>query len=224
MAGTRAMLLHAGGPRSLVAGAVVTREQDASRVIAVCIDDGRPDAPARLAAAQLAAEAQGIKAVDTLALPHLAPESPDAPPPSPALWAAQALPAVLALAQRRRCDRLIWPASAGPSGDTSQALRIAELAELVMAMAALDTDVEPGATPRLDTPLAELSDAQVVALGERLGVDWRLARSCTSPTVGVGRPGCGACPGCARRERAFAAAAVADPLALDAPARRPNAA
>ncbi|MEO0965313.1 MAG: 7-cyano-7-deazaguanine synthase [Planctomycetota bacterium] len=223
MAATRAMLLHAGGVRSLVAAAVVTREQDASRVVGLCLDDGREDAAARRAAAELSAEALGIKRVESLALTGIGEAASDRDASGPGeveLWAARALPAALALARRHHCDRLIWPASAGASGDARRALLIAERAELVMALA----DLEAESMPRIDAPLGELSDAQVVALGERLGVDWRLARSCTSPTVGLGRPGCEACAGCERRARAFAAAAVVDPLTNAGPTRRSNAA
>lgn len=215
------MVMHAGGMRSLVATAMVVRELDAGRVLLVYMDDGRPDAGARGRAAELSGEALGVKRCVTLEVPHLCgpeAERDAAGRPVPMLWAAQALPAALALARRHQCDRLVWPASGG--GDARAALGVAERAELVMALAGL----EGAAMPRVQVPLAELSDAQVVGLGERLGVDWRLSRSCTSPGVGLGRPGCEACGGCERRAAAFAAAGVMDPLLVAGAGKRASAA
>jgi len=219
MASPRALLLHAGGLRSLVAAAVLVREQDAGRVLPLWIQDGRADGATAGAAVELSCEAMGIKRVETLSLPHLRGEAEvDGRGEAwPVLWAAQALPAAMAVARRRQCDRVVWAANAGAGeGDAREALRIVERAELVMGLAGLEVGPggAAGAMPRVETPLCELTDGQVVGLGERLGVDWRLARSCTSPVAGLGRPGCGACVGCERRAAAFAEAGAVDPLAV----------
>jgi 7-cyano-7-deazaguanine synthase len=58
------------------------------------------------------------------------------------------------------------------------------------------------------TPLIGMSKAAVIALGEELGVPWRLTFSCYTP-VG-GRP-CGRCDSCVLRRAAFAEAKIPDP-------------
>ena len=80
------------------------------------------------------------------------------------------------------------------------------------AMAGLATraGVEGGKKLRVHAPLIELSKAQIVREGLRLGVDYALTSSCYDPGPD-GRP-CGGCDSCALRARGFAEAGVADPL------------
>ena len=57
-------------------------------------------------------------------------------------------------------------------------------------------------------PLIELTKAQIVTLGTRLGVDYALTHSCYDPQ---GAAACGRCDACVLRRKGFAEAGVADP-------------
>jgi 7-cyano-7-deazaguanine synthase len=61
---------------------------------------------------------------------------------------------------------------------------------------------------RVRAPLLRLSKAEIVRLGERIGVPWELTWSCYAG----GRRPCGRCDSCRLRARGFAAARVADPV------------
>ncbi len=60
---------------------------------------------------------------------------------------------------------------------------------------------------RLKTPLARMSKADIVKMGEGLGVPWELTFSCYAPIDGRH---CGSCDSCLDRRGAFEAAGVAD--------------
>jgi 7-cyano-7-deazaguanine synthase len=66
-----------------------------------------------------------------------------------------------------------------------------------------------GHAPRIVAPLVSLSKAEIIRLGQVLGVDYRLTTSCYDPAPG-GRP-CGACDSCLLRAAGFAAAGLVDP-------------
>ncbi|HVT44737.1 MAG TPA: 7-cyano-7-deazaguanine synthase QueC [Thermoanaerobaculia bacterium] len=75
--------------------------------------------------------------------------------------------------------------------------------------------VERGA-PQLVTPLLEMTKAEIIRTGTRLGVDYSLTHSCYDP-VESGLA-CGHCDSCILRRRGFLEAAVADPTRYaDAP-------
>ena len=61
---------------------------------------------------------------------------------------------------------------------------------------------------RVHAPLIELTKAQIVQLGARLGVDYAITHSCYDPVHGRA---CGRCDACALRRKGFAEAGVADP-------------
>jgi 7-cyano-7-deazaguanine synthase len=63
---------------------------------------------------------------------------------------------------------------------------------------------------KIHTPLINLSKAQTVELGTRLGVDYSLTLSCYDPDA-EGRS-CGHCDSCLLRRRGFADAGLADPV------------
>jgi 7-cyano-7-deazaguanine synthase len=65
-----------------------------------------------------------------------------------------------------------------------------------------------GAPLRIRAPLQRLSKADIVRLGARLGVPWRLTLSCYDPARGRA---CGRCDACALRLRGFAEAGLQDP-------------
>jgi len=62
---------------------------------------------------------------------------------------------------------------------------------------------------RIHAPLIQLNKAQIVTLGQRLGVDYGLTTSCYDPRNN-GSP-CGACDACLLRARGFAEAGLPDP-------------
>ena len=76
-----------------------------------------------------------------------------------------------------------------------------------LARLATRASVEEGVTVRIETPLLRLSKAEIVRLGERLGVPWGLTWSCYAG----GRRPCGKCDACRLRAKGFAEAGVEDP-------------
>jgi 7-cyano-7-deazaguanine synthase len=78
-----------------------------------------------------------------------------------------------------------------------------------MASLATRAGVE-GRRLRVHTPLIGLSKAEIVKLGQRLGVDYGMTWSCYDPTV-EGTP-CGHCDACILREKGFREAGVEDPV------------
>ena len=65
-----------------------------------------------------------------------------------------------------------------------------------------------GSPLRIRAPLLRLSKAQIVKLGTRLGVPYRMTMSCYDP---VGGRACGRCDACLLRRKGFAEAGVPDP-------------
>ena len=76
-----------------------------------------------------------------------------------------------------------------------------------LARLATKAGVEEGQRVRIETPLLRRSKAQIVRLGERLGVPWHLTWSCYA---GGKRP-CGRCDACRLRAFGFSVAGVLDP-------------
>ena len=77
-----------------------------------------------------------------------------------------------------------------------------------MANLATRAGVE-GRRLRIHTPLIALTKAEIVKLGQRLGVDYGLTWSCYDPTP-EGTP-CGRCDACLLREKGFREAGTEDP-------------
>ena len=77
-----------------------------------------------------------------------------------------------------------------------------------MANLATRAGVE-GRRLRIHTPLIALTKAEIVKLGQRLGVDYGLTWSCYDPTP-RGTP-CGRCDACLLREKGFREAGMEDP-------------
>lgn len=78
-----------------------------------------------------------------------------------------------------------------------------------MANLATRAGVE-GNSLTIHTPLIDLTKAQTVEIGQRLGVDYSLTSSCYDPDAG-GRP-CGHCDSCLLRIKGFAELGLTDPL------------
>jgi 7-cyano-7-deazaguanine synthase len=79
-----------------------------------------------------------------------------------------------------------------------------------MANLATKSGVEWRTRLKIHTPLIELSKCEIIQLGARLGVDFRLTHSCYDPDA-RGRS-CGLCDSCRLRLKGFADAGLKDPL------------
>ena len=79
-----------------------------------------------------------------------------------------------------------------------------------MANLATKAGVEGSQKLKIHAPLMQMSKAQIVREGLRLGVDYSITSSCYDPGED-GRP-CTACDSCVLRAKGFAEAGVADPL------------
>jgi 7-cyano-7-deazaguanine synthase len=78
-----------------------------------------------------------------------------------------------------------------------------------MANLATKAGVEGRTFTRIHTPLSKLGKAEIVRLGQEVGVDFALTHSCYDPGEG-GRP-CGQCDSCLLRRKGFREAGVKDP-------------
>lgn len=197
--------MHGGGIRSLVATAMAVSESDKparGRIALLHLADGRFPAARRAEHVKRHAGHFGITKLYELPL-GTAPTT-----------VSLRLAAAIAQAVELGAERLVWPAQY--DGDVRLASRATELSVLVTQLA--ETEAEPAGSqvPRLDTPLAELTDHQIIDLGGSLDVPWGLAWSCLTHHDTV----CRTCEGCRRRDRAFAAAGVLDPLLEPAGALR----
>ena len=61
---------------------------------------------------------------------------------------------------------------------------------------------------RVHAPLIDLTKADIIKLGARLGVDYAITHSCYDP---IGDAACGRCDACLLRKKGFAEAGVPDP-------------
>lgn len=199
------MILNNGGLRSLVAAALALGEEPRPKVTLLHIDDGREARASRAVLVRKQAKALGVTRVTDLSLPHLYGHGygrlPDGGPMG-VLARPQLLLAAVAEARHQQAGVVVWPASV--NGVTRDAALATEQAVLCEHLA----QVEQTQAPRIETPLVEYTDAQVVELGGQLGVDWRLAWSCVRP----GEQPCRACAGCRRRQQAFDRAGQVDTL------------
>ncbi len=81
-----------------------------------------------------------------------------------------------------------------------------------MANLATRAGVEGGRPLKIHAPLIDLTKAQIIGEGLRLGVDYSQTSSCYDPGDD-GRP-CGACDSCLLRAGGFAEAGIDDPLSV----------
>jgi len=114
----------------------------------------------------------------------------------------------LGIAESRRCDRIVLGINAldysGYPDCRPEYLRAFQR----LARLATKAGVERGAEPRVQAPLLRLSKAQIVRLGDRLGVPWERTWSCYAG----GRRPCRRCDSCRLRARGFREAGRPDPL------------
>ncbi len=78
-----------------------------------------------------------------------------------------------------------------------------------MANLATKTGITKEAVLKIDTPLINLSKAQIIQTGSKLGVDYSITISCYDPDL-KGRS-CGRCDSCLHRIKGFKEAGIKDP-------------
>ncbi|MEM9294455.1 MAG: 7-cyano-7-deazaguanine synthase [Planctomycetota bacterium] len=197
-------IMTGGGIHGLVAAAVAVdqRERDTDSFVLIHVADGRPAGERRLEAVRKQAEQLGDLPLLVHTAAGLAPPTSES---TPNLTGPQRLLAAASLALSKGAQRLVWPVAV--DGDEDRAALAAEQALLCQHLVLATAPSDAGAF-RIDTPLLEIDDAQLIQLGEELGVDWGSAWSCRRG----GESPCQACPGCDRRRQAFARARVVDPV------------
>jgi 7-cyano-7-deazaguanine synthase len=84
-----------------------------------------------------------------------------------------------------------------------------------MANLATRAGVEGTERLRIQTPLISLTKAEIIALGNALGVDYSLTTSCYDPFPDGAA--CGRCDACQLRLKGFAEAGIDDPIRYAAP-------
>lgn len=207
------IMLNRGGMRSLVATAMQPQPE---RLSLVYVHEGRVSDEVCHAAANEQVEHYDVGRLLELSMPHLVDETgvPPRPEGDPAdvhavahrdpLGAVQLVVAACALAIRSNADRVIWPAQVGEDHDA-----IARVTETLGLIGDI-VRIEHGRDVAIETPLLEMTDRELVEVGHQMSVPWETARTCHA---GRG-DACGACSGCQRRNAAFAAAGIEDPLHL----------
>ena len=202
---THVLILSSGGLRSLVATALTQREEQKTRVSLLHLIDGRDNAVMRMESVRQQAEHFGIARIVELDLPHLyghgQSRSSDGLPTG-TLVGPQTVLAAVAQARQQQIERVVWPVSF--DGDDRAMARTTEQVLLLDHLA----QVEATPMPRVETPLVEMTDQQIVELGGQMNLPWELAWSCA---VQIDKP-CKVCPSCRRRKAAFEAAGIVDPI------------
>jgi hypothetical protein len=107
----------------------------------------------------------------------------------------------LLAARKHEAVRVVMPYHCG--NQVEEIERITELALLAQQIA----QVEYGSKARVETPLLELTDAELIELGLQMEVPFDRSWSCQR---GAALP-CGQCKGCEARRLAFEAVGLADP-------------
>lgn len=221
MAYFQTLILNSGGMRSLVATAMSVDAGDPNRMALLHVKDGRACVSIRQDHANRQATRYGIKQVFEVDIEHLHGRkrlpamAGDEPAPKPAgrepvhssLIRPQVLLVGLAYAVDLGVDRLIWPCQF--NADYDAITRVSEQLILMQQLA----ELEHPKLPEVQTPLLELTDQQMVELGGHHAVPWELAWSCQL----CGQTPCRQCATCKRRQVAFDAAGIVDPLAAGVP-------
>jgi len=103
----------------------------------------------------------------------------------------------------------------GPPGPKTRDVHPDYAQECIHLLNQFCQEASPKRRVGVEAPLIELRRADIVKLGHRLGTPFESTWSCLSG----GKEPCGACLGCATRNRGFLDAALPDPLMLE-PAQR----
>ena len=83
-----------------------------------------------------------------------------------------------------------------------------------LANVATKAGIEGTTDFRIHTPLIQMTKAEIIRRGRKLGVDYSLTHSCYAPNeAGIA---CGRCDACQLRRKGFAEAGLTDPIAYQA--------
>ncbi|MEX2672894.1 MAG: 7-cyano-7-deazaguanine synthase [Phycisphaeraceae bacterium] len=203
MAQSRIVVLNGGGLRSLVALATVANRQ---RVATVFVHDGRLANDYFHQAAADQAKHFKVDRMVELAMPHLRPPATaktlEKPQNYAPLASAQMIVAVAGVAAQTSAEQLIWPVQ--PSADHDP---MAAVSESLMIIEDLVHTTLNSTTLKIETPLLEMTDRQLIEIGHQMDVPWQLARTCIADR----RDPCHSCWGCYHRRKAFEDAGIEDP-------------
>jgi|GEM_PF-904657 len=216
------LLLNDGGLRGLVAGSLLKYNEPDTRHWLLFVDDGRANAGQAFEFAQKQGAAWNAFRVDRIkaALSPKAVLAPDQSGQGDASAGASSLgplrrPAVLltalAFAHQRGIQRVQVPFACDQDLDastllTQQLVLCQELIDLEPTPTHRSADTKP---PRLETPLLDFTDTQILELGAQTDADYAKAWSCM---MNMPKP-CWQCQGCKRRLGAFKDAGLNDPTA-----------
>jgi 7-cyano-7-deazaguanine synthase len=207
MARPATLILTSGGLRSLVATATTLTGTPAPSVVLLHIQDGRAAAPRRLEHARRQALHFGASCLIELDASHVydTPRpQPNRPAPPAVLVRPQLLLSAVAQALQLGMTSIVFPVQF--DADFAAMSRATEELVLVHHLVQIEDAALP--YPKVETPLLELTDQQVIELGAQLDVPWHLSWSCQK----AGERPCRVCPACERRRGAFSAARMEDPL------------
>jgi hypothetical protein len=190
------LVIHNGGMQGLVATAAALASPQKPRVRLLHVRrSGSRGVTGRDRAVQRQAEHFHLGAVIEIDDPlHRAADpgayaDPTAPPACAALPRCRRLMLAIAQASLLQAARVVDPTSY--DGDFNAITRATEQIILAQHLARL----EYLNAPSIESPLAEMTDRQLVELGTHLGVAWEMSWSCDLD----GEQPCGACAGCRRR-------------------------
>lgn len=204
MATSSTLILSSGGIRSFVTTAAILSGQNKPKVILLHLMDERSNAGVRSKFVRYQGKHLGVD--DVIELPVQQPKTHEQthhePPPEPTMSRARMLMAGMVQAIELGVEHLVWPAQA--NGNADRAAKIMEQSVLMCHLATLEHEK----APKIDTPILELSDRQLIELGGQLDLPWDLTWSCLMQSE---KP-CRICDGCRRRHDAFAATGIIDPL------------
>ncbi len=205
MKSPRTLVISGGGMRSLVALGIAAEHEYTAGLY---IHDGRPSNVFAFEAFERQIEYFKIGQKLEATAPNLWVDPKTAHEPAAAprvpLGHLQILSIASGMAIERRAHRVIWPIQAGDDFETIG--RVTELVLMVRHAMALEFQDEIV----IETPFLDLSDKQLIELGQQMRVPWELARSCYLD----GLEPCGDCIACHRRRQAFGQAMVEDPIYL----------
>lgn len=189
------VVLNSGGLKSLVATATQVSHPGPMLLF---VHDGRPSTAEHYHAfLQQAQHFQAARRVE-VSMTHLFGNA--AMPTNAPLSHLTLISNGVLQAARLGASKLIWPVRVG---DDLTLLSIVTEACVLLEHAA---EHETGARITIETPLLELTVDQVIEAGAKLGVPWKLGRSCLRRTP---MP-CGKCEACVARERAFNVLGIED--------------
>lgn len=233
----RIMVLSGGGIKSAVAAARYIREHE---VVLLHVDLGHPASTSQAKALAMLAASWPKARLFTTAIPQLKnlssavragsglvssldPARSKADEAGRVMAERGFLPLMLSVAARGAmqvgAESIVVGASAYVPGEDiglpgpqagADALREALHAFDIM----FESLLRPQGRIRVETPLIDLTYAQIIKLGQRYGIPWERTYSCQKPTGP-----CGDCLTCQSRAKAFLEAAVLDPISTTAAVR-----